>query len=212
MSSDNTSNEERRAMIADAAGHELLPHEAEELGELADLLANPSTWAEPRAGLEDEIVQSVGAAKPARVVSGRRVRRFGAAAAAVAASVAITLGIVATQGTSSADFTARLSATALAPAARGSAGVTRNNAGFRIRLDAHGLPRLGPREYYQAWLKNDRGTSVPIGTFSSSDGIVTLWSGVSPAEFPMLTVTRELTDNDQTSSGRVVLRGAVHAR
>src|SRR5207247_8043870 len=122
----------------------------------------------PRAGLEDEVVQSVAVAKPAtRVVSGRRVRRFGTAAAAVAASVAIAVGIVATQSGSSADFAASLSATALAPAARGSAGVTRNDAGFRIRLDAHGLPKLGPGEYYQAWLKNAHGTSVPIGTFSS---------------------------------------------
>jgi hypothetical protein len=52
---------------------------------------------------------------------------------------------------------------------------------------------------------------VPIGTFSSSDGRVTLWSGLSPKDFPTLTVTIEATDNDQTSSGRQVLVGEVRA-
>jgi hypothetical protein len=51
---------------------------------------------------------------------------------------------------------------------------------------------------------------VPIGTFSSSDGLVTLWSSVSPEQFPTITVTIEATDNQQGSSGRRVLIGDVH--
>ena len=50
---------------------------------------------------------------------------------------------------------------------------------------------------------------MPIGTFSSSDGRVTLWSGVSPKEFPTITVTIEAADGDQGSSGRRVLTGDV---
>ena len=60
-------------------------------------------------------------------------------------------------------------------------------------------------------MKNAAGTLVPIGTFSSSDGRVTLWSGVSPDDFPTMTVTIEAADNDQASSGRRVLVGEVHA-
>ena len=56
-------------------------------------------------------------------------------------------------------------------------------------------------------MKNETGTLVPIGSFSSSDGHVTLWSGVSPDDFRTLTVTIESADNDQASSGRRVLLG-----
>ena len=56
-------------------------------------------------------------------------------------------------------------------------------------------------------MKNFAGALVPIGTFSSSDGRVTLWSVVSPKDFPTITVTIEATDNDQISSGGPVVVG-----
>jgi hypothetical protein len=59
-------------------------------------------------------------------------------------------------------------------------------------------------------LKNAQGTLVPIGTFSSSDGRVTLWSGVSPKDYPAMSVTIEAADGDQRSSGDRVLVGEVH--
>jgi hypothetical protein len=37
-----------------------------------------------------------------------------------------------------------------------------------------------------------------------------LWSGVGPADFPLLTVTREVADGNQASSGEVVLLGKPH--
>jgi hypothetical protein len=208
--SNHPTNEDREAMLAEGRGRALEPHEADELALLADLLGDPSTWAEPRAGLEDEIVTSIGAV-PARPRA-RRTRRVTGAVAAVAAAAAISVAVVGALDTTGAEFGARLSASALAPSARGSADITHNNAGFRVHLDAHGLPPLASGEYYQAWLKNAHGVSVPIGTFSSSDGRITLWSGVSPKAFPKLTVTKELTDNDQSSSGLVVLSGNVRSR
>jgi hypothetical protein len=39
--------------------------------------------------------------------------------------------------------------------------------------------------------------------------VVTLWSGVSPTEYRMLTVTVEREDNDQSASGRRVLAGTL---
>ncbi len=117
-----------------------------------------------------------------------------------------------TRGGTSADYEAQLTATGSASGAHASADITRNEAGFRITLDASRLPALRAGEYYQAWLKDSADTLVPIGTFSSSDGRVTLWSGVSPKDFPTLTVTIEAADNDQTSSGRRVLVGEVRAR
>jgi hypothetical protein len=131
---------------------------------------------------------------------------------AAAAAIAIALGALAVyQGGTSPDYTAHLAATPLAPGARASADITHNRAGFRITLNARRLPALQPGEYYQAWLKNTAGTLVPIGTFSSSDARITLWSGVSPKDFPTVTVTIEATNNDQASSGRRVLVGEVRA-
>ena len=131
------------------------------------------------------------------------------AAAAVIATVVAT--VLVTRSGTSPDYEAQLRGTVSAPGAQASADITRNDAGFRITLDANDLPALRAGEYYQAWLKNAAGALVPIGTFSSSDGRVTLWSGLSPKDFPTLTVTIEATDNDQTSSGRQVLVGEVRA-
>ena len=221
---DGRTNEEREALIAGDRAGLLQPDEADELAFMAELLADPSTWAEPAASLEDAVVLAVAAADPASSTSaaptttrsrgapGTRRRRIFLSAVAVAATLAVVIGVfVATRSSSSADYAANLVATGSAPGAQASAAITRTKAGFRVALDAHGLPALRAGEYYQAWLKNAAGTLVPIGTFSSSDGRVTLWSGVSPKDFPTMTVTIEKADNIQESSGVRVLAGEVHA-
>jgi hypothetical protein len=223
--SDQPTRDEREALLAEGADRALEPEEASELALLADLLADPSTWAEPRAGLEDAVVRAIADAdpQPAPAVtpiakdthqstwSRRRVAWLGVAAAVVVALAVSVVAIVSGGGGARRDYTAQLSATGLVPGAHASADIARNGAGFRVTLDAHGLPKLHGGEYYQAWLKNAAGTLVPIGTFSSSDGRVTLWSGVSPARFPALSVTIEASDGDEGSSGRRVLTGAVRA-
>ena len=222
---DGLTNEEREALIAGDRAGLLQPDEADQLAFMAELLADPSTWAEPDASLEDAVVLAVAAADQASSPSvppattrspgaaGTPLRRMSLAAVAVAATLAIILGVVvATRSSPSADYAANLEATRSAPGAQASAAITRTKAGFRVALDAHGLPALPDGEYYQAWLKNAAGTLVPIGTFSSSDGRVTLWSGVSPKKFPTMTVTIEKADNIQASSGVRVLAGDVHAR
>jgi Anti-sigma-K factor rskA len=198
-------DEERRALLkGDRADVE--PSEEEEIAMLADLLADPSTWVEPNAELEDAVVQAVEDAEPAR---GRHRYRVVLSVVAAAAVIAVLLvasfSVLATS--SAPDYRVALGGTVLAPNAHGSVSIRHNNAGFHITLDANGLPTLPAGEYYQAWLKNVHGVLVPIGTFSSSDGRVTLWSGVSPKDFPTMTVTIERTDNVQRSSGRKVLTG-----
>jgi Anti-sigma-K factor rskA, C-terminal len=218
---DRLTNEERERLLADARGGALEPQEAAELELLADVLGDSSTWAEPRAGLEDAVVRAVADAEPttttsrtptARSEATRRRRRVLASALAAAAVIATLVAtVLVTRGGTSPDYEAQLRGTVSAPGARASADITRNDAGFQITLDANGLPALRAGEYYQAWLKNAAGALVPIGTFSSSDRRVTLWSGLSPKDFPTLTVTIEAMDNDQTSSGRRVLVGEVRA-
>jgi anti-sigma-K factor RskA len=133
---------------------------------------------------------------------------IGAAAAAVAV-VAIGSAVFAS-GTSGERFSAALAATGLAPGAGGEATFTKTTSGWRIELDATGLPRLENGRFYQAWLRNSVGVLVPIGTFNETRN-VTLWAGVSPEEFGTLTVTRERADDDQASSGERVLVGAAVA-
>ena len=41
---------------------------------------------------------------------------------------------------------------------------------------------------------------------------MTLWAGVPPSSFTVLTVTRERADGDQASSGEKVLVGPVRTR
>ena len=60
--------------------------------------------------------------------------------------------------------------------------------------------------FYEAWLRNPAGVLVPIGTFNEGRK-VTLWAGVSPKDYPSLTVTREQADGNQASSGEKVLVG-----
>ena len=184
---------------------------------LDDLLAHPSTWAEPPPELEDMVVWAVAEATVPMQTDARTRRRWrrAASALAVAAVLAATLVVGATVvigSSSNGDYAGDLRATGLAPGAHASVVITHTDAGFRVNLHARRLPPLEHGEFYEAWLKDAAGTLVPIGTFSSSNGRVTLWSGVSPRDFPTLTITIEPTDNNQASSGQRVLMGDVHAR
>jgi hypothetical protein len=157
------------------------------------------------------------AALRTRIEAQRRVRRvqrprrlvlIGASATA-ALAVAIAL-VVSRSGTSGQRFHAALAATALLPGAHGQATLTKTSSGWRIELNAAGLPRLAGGRFYEAWLRNGAGVLVPVGTFNDGRD-VTLWAGVSPNDFPTLTVTRERADGDQASSGEKVLVGRVIA-
>jgi hypothetical protein len=198
---------------------ELRDQDAERLdAALGRLLADPAVWVDVPPHLEREVVNSLrsraavnaraGQARPAR----RRAYVFLSAAAAVIIAVVITATIATRGSGTGADFAVQLTGTQLAPNAHASARITKNRGGFTVKLDAHNLQQLPPGEFYQAWLKNDSGTLIPIGTFSSSDSRITLWSGVSPKDFPTLTVTIEQPDGNQSASGRRVLIGKVHAQ
>ena len=137
-----------------------------------------------------------------------RPSRFVLAGALAASVAAVAIGLAVSSDNSTTTFRAALAPTDLAPDASGGATLEKTSSGWRIELDASGLPRLDSGRFYEAWLKNDAGTLVPIGTFNEGQD-VTLWAGVSPVDFPTLTVTREEADGDQASSGEKVLVGTV---
>ena len=144
--------------------------------------------------------------RPRRVHAPRGLALAGAAAIAVLA-VAIGFAVL-RESPSSQRFQGALAATKLAPGANGQATLTKTSSGWRIELNATGLPRREGRLFYEAWLKNAQGVLIPIGTFNDGRD-VTLWAGVSPKDFSTLTVTREQADGDQASSGEKVLVGTV---
>jgi hypothetical protein len=135
----------------------------------------------------------------------RRALLVGVAAAAVVGAVSIGF-VVFGSSTSPEQFRAALRAPSSAPGSSGSATLTKTSSGWRIELDASGLPRLDRGRFYQAWLRNGAGVLVPIGSFNQGKD-VTLWAGVSPETFRTLTVTREQADGVQASSGQKVLVG-----
>ena len=141
-----------------------------------------------------------------RVEAPRRLLVIGASATAVLA-VAIGLSVFRSDA-SPEQFRAALAPTALLPDASGDATLTKTSSGWRIELDATGLPRLEKGRYYQAWLRDGAGVLVPIGTFNEGRK-VTLWAGVPPTDFTTLSVTREQADGNQSSSGEKVLVGTV---
>jgi hypothetical protein len=134
-------------------------------------------------------------------------RRIAVAGAAVAVALVVAAGVgVFGSGNSAERFHAALAPTGLVPGAAGEATLTKTESGWRIAIDATGLPRRDGGNFYEAWLRNAAGVLVPIGTFNDGRH-VTLWAGVSPKDFPTLTVTREQADGDQASSGEKVLVG-----
>ena len=146
---------------------------------------------------------------PRTVRTPRRLALGGVAVAAVAAA-AIAVAVV-SSGSHGTGFQAALGPTALVPGASGDATLKKTSSGWRIHLEARGLPRLEGGRFYEAWLRNSAGVLVPVGTFNEGRN-VTLWAGVPPTTFTMLTVTRERADGNQASTGEKVLVGPVRTR
>lgn len=221
------SDDERIARLAgdEAARAGVADDDDTGLDELRDLLADPALWAEVPAGLEDKVAAAIAAeaattagtrapvapAVPA-VVAMRRpslgARRLLAVAAALVVVVGTGAFLAGRGGGGGERLAMALAAPEGAAARTGRAELERTDSGWRIELDAPGLPRLDGGRFYEAWLRHPDGTLVPIGTFNEGDDVV-LWAGVSPRDFPTLTVTEEAADGNQASSGRRVLVGTL---
>jgi hypothetical protein len=179
--------------------------------ELAALLAEQEravTFA--HAAAEVEAPSGLRARVEAQREGGGRSTRslFAIGAAATVAAMAVAVGLAVFGSDSPQRFEVALAGTELAPGVNGNASLTKTPSGWRIELYAKGLPRLDSGRFYEAWLRSDDGNLVPIGTFNEGEDVM-LWAGVSPQEFPTLTVTREQADGDQSSSGEKVLAGTI---
>src|SRR4051794_3907687 len=125
---------------------------------LADRLAEQERAVALLRGAGEEVEAPAGlrarleAQRSARTVrSPRRVALGGVAAAAVAAA-AVAVVVLVGSGSHGARYRGALGPTPLAPAAHGEATLTRTSSGWRIHLEATGLPRLAGDRFYEAWL------------------------------------------------------------
>ena len=181
---------------------------------LADRLAEQERAVGLLRGAGDEVEAPAGlrarldAQRSARSVRAPRRLALGGVATAAVAAAAIVAVVVVGSGSHGARYRAALGPTPLASGASGEATLTRTPSGWRIHLEATGLSRLAGDRFYEAWLRSRAGVLVPIGTFNDGRN-VTLWAGVSPASYTVLTVTRERADGNQASSGQKVLAGPV---
>jgi hypothetical protein len=182
---------------------------------LADRLAEQERAVALLQGAGDEVEAPAGLRarvdaqrSPRDIRMPRRFALGGLAAAAVGAT-AIAIALVGF-GSHGARFQAALGSTPLAPGAGGEATLTKTSSGWRIHLHATGLPRRDGDRFYEAWLRSSTGVLVPIGTFNEGAN-VTLWAGVSPTDYKVLTVTRERADGNEASSGQKVLVGPVRS-
>lgn len=194
----------RAALKAKVAESPELAHLLAEQERAVALARSATVQVEAPASLRERIDAQRGAR---RAPASGRLAVVGMTAAAAVAVVAVGL-VVLSSGTSPERFQASLAATNLARGAAAEATLTKTSSGWRIELNATGLPRLDAGRFYEAWLRDSDGVLVPIGTFNEGRN-VTLWAGVSPRDFPTLSITRESADRDQSSSGEKVLVGMV---
>ena len=121
------------------------------------LARSAAAEVEAPAGLRARIE----AQRPGRAAR-RKPRRLALAGAVAAAAIAVAVGVaVVHSGTSAQRFHAALAPTGLAPGATGKATLTKTTSGWRIKLDATGLPRLDAGRFYEAWLKKRRRRARP---------------------------------------------------
>jgi hypothetical protein len=202
LADDSLTPERRRELEAMVAESPELAERLAEQQRAVALMQNAASEIETPMSLRTSL------AAPHAPRRGRLARGLAIVVPAVGAAVivAAVLGVF-SSSSSGQRFQVALASTT---GSGGQATLTKTASGWRIELRAAGLPRLDNGRFYEAWLRNAGGVLVPIGTFNDGKK-VTLWAGVSPEKFPLMTVTRERDDGNQASSGQKVLAGTVRS-
>jgi hypothetical protein len=79
--------------------------------------------------------------------------------------------------------------------------------GFQIKMDLKHLAKLGPGQFYECvYLGHGGGELVSAGTFSASNGPVTMHSAANPSQFRIIQIRREQPGVD-VQDAPVVLTG-----
>lgn len=165
------------------------------------------------AGLDTEPATS--SARPEQARSWLRPRHRWIAALAVTAALAGAGGLVAARVERGADDSippppATTIALRPLPGIEGRAQLTLNGPGTEAELRAGGLRPSGAHDYYEAWLADDRGRMVSMGTFRvASSGSVDIHMpvAVDVTRYVLVDVSLEPDDGNPAHSNTSVLRG-----
>ena len=127
----------------------------------------------------------------------RRPRRWVIATAAALVLIAAGIGGVLSATRERPTATVELAGAGATPLAHGKIQIIERPAGWRLVLDATGLPSAAAGTYYQGWAIRD-GEYVPLGTFHMhKEGRVELWSGVPLRMFRRIEITLQRVGSGQ---------------
>jgi hypothetical protein len=156
-------------------------------------------------------------AAPVSLDAERRRRRRGPwVVGAVAAVVALLVGVVGISTLGSGDEGVVVASAPIgntfadqslpvASTATGTAEVVETDDGLVLRLDVEGLD--GADEPLEVWLIDTDVAGMHSLGFVAGDGQYVLPAGIDPADFPIVDISVEPVDGDPTHSGNSVLRG-----
>jgi hypothetical protein len=200
--------DERAEYLATGSGD---PADRERLDAILGILREDTTWSEPPPEVSDRVITAISdLANERRAPRRSRTWAYVAAVVGTAALVALVLGLTDVIGAPDEQIVA-MEGTEIEASAGGEAALRSTGSGWWIRLEVSGLTPADPGTYYEGWMWNDEGEGVSIGTFHLRGGEepVILWSGVDPADYPAIWITREPEDGDPGVSDQVVMRGRI---
>jgi hypothetical protein len=178
--------------------------------------ASPSGTATSSAATSSAATSSAASSTGAQVVdlaSARRARRAPLlAAAAVAVLVLGALGIWAANGEDSRDeLVASTDLSLLAGGGSGRAELRQRDDGVHLVVDVAELSPAEQADFYELWLLTpEGGDPQSMAKFDQPDGRldVRLPDGTDTAAFPVVDISEEIDDGDDTHSGLSILRGS----
>jgi hypothetical protein len=150
------------------------------------------------------------AGRPATAEPGRIGRTLLAVAAAVLIVVALGAVMFNRASGGGTELVASTDLDLLAGGGSGAAELIRTDDGIRLRVDLSGLSPAEAADFYELWLLAPDGSNPQALTkFDQTDGVVevVLPDDLSTTEFPVVDISGELNDGDESHSGKSILRG-----
>lgn len=144
----------------------------------------------------------------------RRNRRGGwlaAAAAVVLLLGAVGVWMAGTAGQDRDELVASADLSLLAGGGSGTAELRERDDGLHLVVDVAGLSPAQQADFYELWLLTPEGGDPhSMLKFDERDGLLDapIPEGMDPAEFPVVDISEEIDDGDESHSGLSILRGS----
>jgi len=210
-----------RADLADlrrivTVGRTLTPADAATDDPPADLwgrIATSITEADDGPATVDTAPEPVGGAQVVRLESRRRTWQVLATVAAALVLVVAAAGIIVNRSSGSGtELVASTDLALLEGGGSGSAELLKRSDGMHLVVDVADLSPAERADFYELWLLTPDGKDPQSLTkFTKQGGTidVALPPGVSTTKFPVVDISEEIDDGDNSHSGKSILRGSL---